>query len=123
MLFHRFESAEAVHALALSGAGRPAKRRGGIDDCEATAQSVGVGLRIDALSCQTVTDDAHWIQPTTTLTSRPGTITILRTGLPSPNLATSGAALAAASIVALSAAAATRIAPRVLPLTCSTSSI
>ena len=42
---------------------------------------------------------------------------------PSENLANSGEASAAASIAALSAPAGTRMAPRILPLICSTSSI
>ena len=60
---------------------------------------------------------------TTTFTRRPGTTMIFFGVRPSENFSTSGLAAAVASIVALSAPAGTLMAPRVLPLTCSTSSI
>src|SRR5690606_35998207 len=60
---------------------------------------------------------------TTTLTSREGTMTILRGVRPSPWRANASVASAAARIASSSAEAATRTEPRTLPLICSTSSI
>src|SRR5690606_4651323 len=59
---------------------------------------------------------------TTTFTRRPGTTTTFFGVAPPPNFAKPSLASAMRSISALSAPAGTRMEPRILPLTCSTSS-